>query len=309
MGNDVRPKRLAGWCLSRLGPGELFPLVPAAGGQMSNVYRYFMEDTSAVIKVRPESVERIQHCLDAQLVAARNGFPCATPLTAAEALDAAVVVSAEEWRPGGEMLRGHDGDSAQRSAILLAELMAALVQHPAKALEPPPPWMHWNPPGGGLWPPNGPIDRMDQALVPDNVREYARRAASRLRHSALPHVLGHGDWEAQNIRWKNGRAWSVHDWESLVSLPEAAIVGAASGAFANAEVPTLAPVASSGTFIASYESARGRTFTEDEREIAWAASLWPALHNARGEHLFRSDPVASAAIMEQAEHRLILARA
>jgi hypothetical protein len=36
---------------------------------------------------------------------------------------------------------------------------------------------------------------------------------------------------------------------SLVSLPEAAIVGAASGAFASAEVPSLAPVESSRIFI------------------------------------------------------------
>jgi hypothetical protein len=309
MGNDVRTQRLVDWCVSRLGRGELVPLIPAAGGQMSNVYRYLMDDTSAVIKVRSESLDRIERCLDAQRVAAKNGFPCATPLADAEAIAAGIVVSAEEWRPGGEMLRSDGGDSARRSAVLLAELMALLEGRPGKALDPPPPWMHWNPPGGGLWPSNGPIDRMDQTLVPDIIQECARRATSRLRHSALPHVLGHGDWEAQNIRWKDGRPWSVYDWDGLVSLPEAAIVGAASGAFASAEVPTLAPIESSRIFIDSYESARGRTFSEDEREIAWAASLWPALHNARGEHLFRSDPVASVAVVEQAEDRLHLARA
>ncbi|MEV7132797.1 phosphotransferase [Arthrobacter sp. NPDC093128] len=309
MGNDARTQQLFDWCASRLGPGELVQLVPAAGGQMSNVYRYLMEANSAVVKVRSEPLERVKRCLDAQRLAARNGFPCAMPLGEAEALDATGVVSSEEWRPGGEMLRGHDGDSARRSAILLAELVALLERRPAKALDPPPPWMNWNPPGGGLWPPNGPIDRMDQAPVPDIIRECARRAASRLRRSALPHVLGHGDWEAQNIRWKDGRPWSVYDWDSLVSLPEAAIVGAASGAFASTEVPTLAPIGSSDIFLDSYESARARTFSDDEREIAWAASMWPALHNARGEHLFRSDPVASVAVLEQSEERLNLAKA
>ncbi len=314
MGIDARTQQLTIWCAGRLGPGELVPLVPAAGGQMSAVYRYLMKANSAVVKVRSEPLERIRRCLDAQRMAARNGFPCAMPLAGAEALDPTCVVSAEEWRPGGEMLRGHDGDPARRSAVLLAELMALLERRPvearpAKAPDPPPPWMRWNPPGGGLWPPNGPIDRMDQALVPDIIREFARRAASRLRHSVLPDVLGHGDWEAQNIRWKDGRPWSVYDWDSLVCLPEAAIVGAASGAFASAEVPTLAPIGSSNIFIDFYESARGRTFSEDEREIAWAASMWPALHNARGEYLFRSDPVASVAVMEQAEERLSLAKA
>lgn len=308
MGNDSRT-RLVDWCLRRLGPGELLPVVPAAGGQMSNVYRYVMEDTSAVVKVRSESLERIKRCLDMQRMAANMGFPCPAPLADAEALDAAVVVSAEEWRPGGEMLRGHDKGSARGSAVLLAELMALLERQPGRALDPPPPWVHWNPPGGGLWPPNGPVDRMDQTLVPEFIRECARRTAARLGRSVLPHVLGHGDWEAQNIRWKHGRPWSVYDWDSLVSLPEAAIVGAASGAFASAEVPSLAPVESSRIFIASYETVRRRTFTGDELEIAWAASMWPALHNARGEYLFRSAPVASLAVIDQAEERLNLAKA
>jgi hypothetical protein len=309
MGKDVQFQQLLDWCGSRLGPGELVPLVPAAGGQMSNLYRYLMQDASAAIKVRLESLARIEQCLEAQRMVAVNGFPCAMPLADAHELEAGVVVSAEQWRPDGEMLRSDDGESARRCAILLAELMALLERRPMKALDPPPPWMHWNPPGGGLWPPNGSIDGMDQTLVPDTIQEFARRAASLLRHSELPHVVGHGDWEAQNIRWKDGRPWSVYDWDSLVSLPEAAIVGAASGAFSSAEVPTLAPIASSRMFIDTYESARGRAFTKDEREIAWAASLWPALHNARGEYLFRSDPVASLAVIEQAEDRLRLANA
>ena len=308
-GSDLRTQQLVDWCVRRLGPGELVLLIPAAGGQMSNIYRYLMEDTSAVVKVRSESLERIKHCLEAQRVAANSGFPCPAPLADAEALDAAAVVSAEEWRPGGEILRGHDGGSARRSAVLLAELMTLLVRHPGQALDPPPPWVHWNPPGGGLWPPNGPVDSMDQTLVPEFIRECARRTGARLGRSTLPRVVGHGDWEAQNIRWKDGRPWSVYDWDSLVSLPEAAIVGAASGAFASAEVPSLAPIESSRIFVASYESARDRTFTGDELEIAWAASMWPTLHNARGEYLFRSAPVASLAVIDQGEERLNLAKA
>jgi hypothetical protein len=150
---------------------------------------------------------------------------------------------------------------------------------------------------------------MDQTLVPEFIRECARRTGARLGRSTLPRVVGHGDWEAQNIRWKDGRPWSVYDWDSLVSLPEAAIVGAASGAFASAEVPSLAPIESSRIFVASYESARERTFTGDEMEIAWAASMWPTLHNARGEYLFRSAPVASLAVIDQGEERLNLAKA
>ena len=92
-------------------------------------------------------------------------------------------------------------------------------------------------------------------------------------------------------------------------LPEAALVGAASGAFASAEIPTLAPLFSSEAFIATYERARGRAFTADEREVAWAASLWTALRNARAELCWGSPPVALTQVLMQGDERLRRARA
>jgi hypothetical protein len=101
----------------------------------------------------------------------------------------------------------------------------------------------------------------------------------------------------------------VHDWDSLAWLPEAAMVGAASGTFASAEIPTLAPLTSSGAFLVAYQQHRGIKFTTEEREVAWAASLWPAAHNARGEVLFDRPPVAREALRGQADQRLALAGA
>lgn len=143
-------------------------------------------------------------------------------------------------------MTGDGHEHASRSGTLLARLMRTLEPCPPEALGPLPPWMHWNSTGGSLWPPNAPVDRMDQSLVP---------------------------------------------------------------AFASTRTPTLAPIRSSASFIRAYELARDRTFTDDERQIAWAASLWPALHNARGEYLFQSSPVAATAVIAQAAERLALARA
>lgn len=92
-------------------------------------------------------------------------------------------------------------------------------------------------------------------------------------------------------------------------MPESALVGAAAGAFASTETPGLAPVASSAAFIEGYQRARLRAFTDDEVEVAWAASLWPAAHNARAEALFGQQPVAGAALREQAAERLARAGA
>jgi hypothetical protein len=64
-----------------------------------------------------------------------------------------------------------------------------------------------------------------------------------------------------------------------------AVAGAASGSFASAGPPTLAPIESSEAFLVAYQDIRGRLFTAVEQEIAWAASLWPAAHNARWEAL------------------------
>ena len=66
--------------------------------------------------------------------------------------------------------------------------------------------------------------------------------------------------------------------------------------------PTLAPLASSEAFLVAYQE--NREFTPDELEVAWAASLWPALHNARAEILWNHPPVALTAVLAQAESRL-----
>ena len=59
-----------------------------------------------------------------------------------------------------------------------------------------------------------------------------RRVQAKLAGCDLPPVLGHADWEAQNMRWRHGEAHAVHDWDGLAWLPEAAIAGSAAGIFA-----------------------------------------------------------------------------
>lgn len=272
---------------------------------MSSIFRYDSDLSGAfAVKARPARRERIRRCLAIQKAAAAAGIPCAEPVTAAGLLGTGVVVSAETWLPGGEMETGDDDSFPRRSASLLARLASVLESHSPAGLEPPPPWLHWNPPGGAVWPPNPLVDSLDQRLVPGELHSIARAASARIGQSRLPAVVGHGDWESQNLRWRGSHPWAIHDWDSLVALPEAAIVGAASGAFASTTVPTLASVEASAKFIECYQAARGRAFSAEERGVAWAASLWPALHNARGEMLFRSRPVAFAALMQQASERL-----
>jgi hypothetical protein len=260
---------------------------------MSDVTAVRLEDgREVVVKRRADPTGRVATCLAVQEAVAAAGLPCSRPLTGAKLVDG-FAVHAEEWRPGGEIERGTDVGAAERSARLYAAVTGVTSRLKLPPPLPNPEWVRWDHDGPGYWPPN--------ELV-----AIAARARKRLLASSrtLQNVLGHADWEAQNLRWNGSQPHVVHDWDSVAWLPEAALAGAASGAFASNETPTLAPLASSEAFLDAYQDERKATFTPDELEIAWAASLWTALHNGRAEFLWNHPPVALTALLDQAEARL-----
>jgi hypothetical protein len=55
--------------------------------------------------------------------------------------------------------------------------------------------------------------------------------------------------------------------------------------------------------------AREETFSSYEREVAWAASIWVALHNARDELIFGRPRVTYPLLEAQHEERLDRANA
>jgi hypothetical protein len=301
--------RIAAWCRRELGAVPVARLM--ASSQMSEVVGVRLDDgRNVVIKARRDPTGRATTCVTVQRHTAEAGFPCARPLTDATYVNGRAI-HAEEWRPGGDLLRGDSPVIAARSARLYARLMTIIGVLDLAPPLPNPEWVHWDHDGPDIWPPNERHDHRPGAThLPAGLVEVAVRARIRLaKADRMPRVLGHADWEAQNLRWHAETPHAVHDWDSVAWLPEAALVGAASGAFASAEVPTLAPLRSSAAFIAAYEDARARAFTEDERELAWAASLWPAVHNARGEFLWHSPPVALTEVLTQGAERLRRARA
>jgi hypothetical protein len=292
------------WCVDHLGAAPVDLLHRTS--QMSEVLGLRLADGRQIaVKARPGGNGREATCVEVQRTLAAQGFPAAAPLTGVT-VHHGLAIHAEQWRPGGEMLRGDDPATTARYARLLARLvtLAADVEIGGSApgaVPPPlpnPPWVRWDreyPPEPG--PP-----------LPDVVRDAMRRIRDRMSAVWLPRVLGHADWETQNLRWHGISPYAVHDWDSLAWLPEAAIAGSACGAFASAEVPTLAPIASSVAFLQAYQQAR-RPFDDEEIEVAWAASLWLALHNARAEAVRDRPSLATAAVHVQAAERLRLAGA
>jgi hypothetical protein len=295
------PGWLAAWCLDHLGdePAEvLFQLQ-----QVSMVFGLRLAGgTDVVVKARADDGRAVS-CVAAQARLAERGFPCARPLTPVVGVGP-LAVHAEEFRPGGDVLHGDSPGIATRCAEVFARLMAELADVTVAPPLPNPPWVRWDHADPGVWPAMEFLDNQDQSVVPAYVGETAERARGRILAAGLPCVLGHADFEAQNMRWHGREVWAVHDWDSLAWQPEAALAGAASGSFASAGPPRLAPVESSAAFLVAYQTIRGRLFTAVEQEIAWAASLWMAAYNAREEALCGGTSVGRDALRAQAAERL-----
>jgi hypothetical protein len=280
------------WCRAVLGaaPGERLFLV----SHLSEVVGVRLADGRAVVlKRRVDESGRTQVCIRAQRLLAEQGFPCPLPVTEVVVADG-FAVHAEAFVEGGELETEDTPAAAGRSAVLLADLVHRLALF---GLEPPlpnPEWVSWD---------SLPA-RQATASLPEWIDETQRWVQGKLSGCRLPPVLGHADWEAQNMRWQHGEPVVVHDWDSLAWLPEAALAGTAAGVFASHGRPTLAPIESSSAFLAAYDEARASRFSAHEEEIAWAASLWVALHNARDELIYDRPRLSFVRLEEQRAERL-----
>jgi Ser/Thr protein kinase RdoA (MazF antagonist) len=210
-----------------------------------------------------------------------------------------VAVHAERFVPGGELETKDTPEVAARSGRLLADLVRRLATLDLDPPLPNPEWVRW--------------DTMPQrpapAPVPAWIEDATRRVQAKLAGCDLPPVLGHADWEAQNMRWRHGEAHAVHDWDGLAWLPEAAIAGSAAGIFASHGRTTLAPLQSSEAFLHAYENERGARFSPYETEIAWAASIGEALQDARDELTYNRPKLSYEQLKAQRVERLARADA
>ncbi len=119
---SVVPDFVLSWCHKRLGSAPV-SLLMQPSMQMSSVFGLLLDDGRCVaVKVRGNEQDRSFSCVEAQRAAALRGFPCPYPITAAERVDG-VIVHAEEWLAGGDLLLGDDAVTAAAFAALLAHLV------------------------------------------------------------------------------------------------------------------------------------------------------------------------------------------
>jgi hypothetical protein len=269
---------LAEWCRSSLGSGiaeTQFEL-----GNLSRVLGVTLVDgREVVIKIRRWE-SRLRGCVEVQRRLARAGYPCPAPISAVDRI--------EDWAVHVEALVPGDGQrdpslGADAYALLLQRLVAAAPK-PAHVptLAPSPPWTAWDHRSAGTWP-----DRDDRGMNlnlfegPVWIDSAAQKVREELSRYKAPSRIGHGDWESQNIRWNGNVPLVVHDWDSVIAQPEAAIVGLASSVWAaQGATGGAATVAQTEEFIDAY-TRTAEDWTVQDRGAAWTAGLWVRLFNAK----------------------------
>lgn len=327
--SDAADPLLSAWCSRYLGS----PAVEQFFGlqRLSSVHGLRLADgRHVVLKVR-EASPRWQACTDVHRVLWASGIPCPQPLVGpvplvagpsaglvfppAELSEVAdLVVNAETWE--GEGRQGVAPGDAASFAAMLARMVAAAPPIPTLGtLDPHVPWLWWDhgiperiwcAPASYRWDPHRIVEQM-----PAEVVEAARRAKHRLLRAdfaTLPLVAGHGDFEAQNCRWvpdgDGGEQLVVHDWDSVVARPEAVLAGNSASTFVARDDSAISSIADTEAFLAGYEAARGRPFSDLEREIAWATGVWVGGYNSAFEYLKEGPAGVTAGMLDQAEERL-----
>jgi hypothetical protein len=119
--------------------------------------------------------------------------------------------------------------------------------------------------------------------IDDLAREARRRMGSVGRR-----VIGHSDWRAEHVRFEGDEISVAHDWDSLRRSLEPAAVGATAHMFCAdwsredfVQAPTFEEARA---FVDDYESARGRSFTLEERRECGAAFTYAVAYTARCGH-------------------------
>jgi hypothetical protein len=239
-----------------------------------------------LIEERPlaylRAVVRVQRYLLAQ------GFPCTRPLYDPLPLGRGLAL-VEALDASGEFHDAHDPRWRRPLAEHLAWLIR-LLRHPEKIVGVTPDLFDFRLPADTLWgkPHSNIFDFAATTQGAEWIDEIARKAKSILDNRAGDLVLGHTDWSTKHVRYTGDKVHIIYDWDSLALNKEPAIVGSA--AMYYTYIPFLPDASGSPTreetlaFIADYETARGKAFSQEERLTLNAAITYSYAYSARCEH-------------------------
>jgi hypothetical protein len=260
------------WCREHLRAGideELF-----RSGNLSTVIGVRLDSGGDVVLKIRRRADRLGACMMVHRRLFDLGFPCPEPLTGLEPFGE-WVAHAEALVEGGELFPDSARDPAPAAHALATLVDLAPPSEDVPSLEPPLPWTAWDHREPGLWP--WPDDRdvdLNEADAPGWIPRTARAVRERLSSTTRPKVVAHGDWYTANLRWSHSQLHVAYDWDSVIAAPETTVAGLAAAVYPATRAGTEATIAETEAFLDAYGTARGRPFSADEAEEAWAAGLW-----------------------------------
>lgn len=268
------------WCRGELGSLPSRRLF--VGGHISAVVGVELEDgRTVVVKLRVPD-ERVPAAIAVQRRLFDQGFPCPEPIAGPSPLGG-LLASAEAWAPAGRLVGEPPADECAKTLSILVDLAGEAVDFAELAA--PLPWVAWDHGGPGTWPmPDDLGCDLNDPPGPSWLEDAAKSVRSRLAVDPRPPVIGHCDWEANNLGWREGHVAVVYDWDGLALRSEPAVAGAAATVFpCRAGGPVAATLAQTEDFLGAYRKDRS-WWDDDATEVAYAAGLWVLLYNARKEY-------------------------
>ena len=287
---DIGIAEVDRWCRRYL--GSAVAEIAFRAGYLSTVLGLRLDSGRAVVlKVRPPA-PRLRGCATVHRKLFEKRFPCPEPLVELTPLGP-WVASAEAMVTGGEPLPS-TGRSPAPFAGALARLVA-LSPLPVEvpALDPPLSWTGPDPSQEHLWPWPDDLDiDLNAAGGPGWIDEAGRAARLRLDSAAGQAVVGHADWYTANIRWAGDDLFVVWDWDSVISATEPVVAGLAAAVYPATRAGTEATIGETEGFLEAYCEARGRPFSTDEIQQAWAAGLWNRSFDAKKQFAAEGRPLS-----------------
>jgi Ser/Thr protein kinase RdoA (MazF antagonist) len=184
-----------------------------------------------------------------------------------------------------------DGESRDGHQPAVRKALAQVLARPCQILSDEPPSELPSAPTRGdvLWPaPHRSFLSLEgsHSQEAEWMDQIGRRAQAAIKAQMLGPLPVHSDWGVKNARFRGDAICAVYDWDSLVVVSEAEMVGRASIQFtAQWDFPArLTPDPAEVTaFVADYEEARARPFSSLERQVVEASATYSVAQIARLE--------------------------
>jgi hypothetical protein len=256
----------------RASVGAVLGLVVRGGGRVA-------------LKVhRVATAERLAAVQDIQEHLWLHGYPCPRPLGVRGR------ATLEEWREDGAYRDAHVPEV--RRALAQQLLRLTRLTRGLRASIDLPPFLPRA--GGPLWPePHSVLfDFAATAAGAEWIDDIARAAREVRDRDAGDTLVGHHDWTAAHVRFRELRATVVYDCDSLSIGAEPVFVGEAAAHFTYTEELPVEPwpsVDETFLFIDDYERSRNAPFTRAEQAAAGAAAVYGRAYTARCFHATGGD--------------------